>query len=1429
MADINITVDVNSVAQAKKVLKDFQGTVNGMTVVKIATGVDQVKRNVEALIAAKNKGRISINAYNLGLLQTKRALEQFGVSSQKATAIVRGFAQAQEREAQATAKLAQAKARAETAFALGKQRAEEEARAIAQLNDAKQEQAKRKNFLRQKYDEGYRALVIYRTQIMELNEALELGAINQMQHGQRVDALNQQMANGSTLMLNASQKSREGLNRFGMMTQQAGYQVGDFLVQVQSGTNWMVAFGQQATQIAGTLTVFGGKWLYIGAALSVVIPLMTAVGAAIMRTSEGAKGSKTAFDEASSALSDLAEVGVDFEKVSENTFKKAKEGAQAFLSVLREIRSEKMNTVLEDMVSSTGIAKALAELEQSVMDAFSQEAMSGVGRSFEEIRDLAFETSEIFGMTATEAEQLNLILKTIGGTTKKEIADSFLLAVERIEKANLLTDETRAFIAKMADALGIVEEAYDEIDGSTESILERLKSMTGTDLSSVFSKAASSVDTMNARLDLTLSKILGILGAIGSIQFDTIAIEAETKALEAGMTRSQASVEARLARISAEFEQSGGIDAGETAALLAYRKALEDNAAAQDRLTKATDTQSKSTKGAAKAANDLAKEIEKLEFDADPLKKYNAELARLNELKKAGLSEGAYEKALAAANDELTNSVPIISSLSKAFEGFLSGSIRSFKDFARTIFNDFKKLLADMIMTALRNRIFIPIVTGGVGGATGSGGGSGGLLGGLSGLGSAFIGGASNSIAAFGGGLSSGFAGIGAQFGAASAGSLTAIAGAAGAVAPVLAAVAVVASFFRSKTKELDRGIKVVVEGLDVVAETFQRIQKSRFWGLSKKTSTNFTPNEDLTNAFDSILSQVQIFGKELGLNVDKLKDFNTELTLSTKGLSEEDAQAVILKALTDFGDQAAKLISNGMSLASLAALYDAPRRRLAQLSETDPLIGYNIELFQQMMNKTTKILNDSFKSVGSIAVDGVESFTQSIVNGVGVIKGAAGAVYNYLMTTLGNLNEEFGLGGGPLSNLDRIGATLNRIFEPAERELRRLEGRLDTREVEVSAAAFNGDISKEVADKLQAEIQEVSASIAKAALPMRTVQRGFKTLTNSVSDYFASQVDEALALVFPEAANSMSAFVKAIISQVAEGNVSSFENAFINLSDALGEGKVSFEDYNRAMKIMDDVFKGNISLTEEYTKKQQESVDKIAKVFNLLETGLKSVINTINSALDKLTKSRDDLLQQNTLRGQALAFLAGIAQSGEIPVQDQERFNASVSAVSDVTDAEFSSSVDMLRYVGRTAALLRSIGDDAQRQLTDAQLQVQAILKIEKTNQTSADALVSIDAAIQDFLAAGGIIPQFAAGGYHSGGLRIVGENGPELEATGPARIYTKNQLAGGSSSELRQEIADMRSELSAALLQIAKNTRKSYETLNKFDYQGLPQDRGY
>lgn len=87
---------------------------------------------------------------------------------------------------------------------------------------------------------------------------------------------------------------------------------------------------------------------------------------------------------------------------------------------------------------------------------------------------------------------------------------------------------------------------------------------------------------------------------------------------------------------------------------------------------------------------------------------------------------------------------------------------------------------------------------------------------------------------------------------------------------------------------------------------------------------------------------------------------------------------------------------------------------------------------------------------------------------------------------------------------------------------------------------------------------------------------------------------------------------------------------------------------------------------------------------------------------------------------------------------------------------------------------------------------------------------------------------PAFASGGFHSGGLRIVGENGPELEYTPPSRIFNASQTAGMlDMSQVRNELAGLRKDLTDGLYAVAKNTRKTYEKLNDWDGDGLPAER--
>ena len=99
-------------------------------------------------------------------------------------------------------------------------------------------------------------------------------------------------------------------------------------------------------------------------------------------------------------------------------------------------------------------------------------------------------------------------------------------------------------------------------------------------------------------------------------------------------------------------------------------------------------------------------------------------------------------------------------------------------------------------------------------------------------------------------------------------------------------------------------------------------------------------------------------------------------------------------------------------------------------------------------------------------------------------------------------------------------------------------------------------------------------------------------------------------------------------------------------------------------------------------------------------------------------------------------------------------------------------------------------------------------------------------DAYRAALIAAGGT-PAFAYGGTHAGGLRLVGERGPELEVTGPARIYSPERLvdmmrSGSSSSAmpeeeirgLRADVRALQQALSAAIQQAGS---ASAETLRR------------
>lgn len=68
--------------------------------------------------------------------------------------------------------------------------------------------------------------------------------------------------------------------------------------------------------------------------------------------------------------------------------------------------------------------------------------------------------------------------------------------------------------------------------------------------------------------------------------------------------------------------------------------------------------------------------------------------------------------------------------------------------------------------------------------------------------------------------------------------------------------------------------------------------------------------------------------------------------------------------------------------------------------------------------------------------------------------------------------------------------------------------------------------------------------------------------------------------------------------------------------------------------------------------------------------------------------------------------------------------------------------------------------------------------------------------------------LKRFASGGFHRGGLRIVGERGPELEFTGPSRIASNNDMTRLLSNE------DMVKELRTLVTEIREIKKHSEQT---------------
>lgn len=171
------------------------------------------------------------------------------------------------------------------------------------------------------------------------------------------------------------------------------------------------------------------------------------------------------------------------------------------------------------------------------------------------------------------------------------------------------------------------------------------------------------------------------------------------------------------------------------------------------------------------------------------------------------------------------------------------------------------------------------------------------------------------------------------------------------------------------------------------------------------------------------------------------------------------------------------------------------------------------------------------------------------------------------------------------------------------------------------------------------------------------------------------------------------------------------------------------------------------------------------------------TVLSLDTSTGAEIARGGKDSNADSDARAQALASgLSGMAKLIEQLTGGQLADTFQVNASDKYGSGYWIGNANRLQSFGINdfEGIARSFFGDALSSLTGGDARLVEILK----NTDLSDMQAGLTKAAREVYA---VLhpPAFAAGGLHAGGLRLVGENGPELEVTGPARYFSAPQTA--------------------------------------------------
>ncbi|XHI08243.1 tail protein (tape measure) [Enterobacter hormaechei] len=416
----------------------------------------------------------------------------------------------------------------------------------------------------------------------------------------------------------------KGTGKWKTSMQQAGYQVQDFIVQVQGGQSALVAFSQQGSQLAGA---FGPG----GAVAGAIIALGSVLAGVLITSLNGGKNAMDALKDAAEAMEKVINVSINgVAALSDKYAYLAKTNAE----VATLMRNQ---ALLEYNEAINKIPKAISDASSSLLS-FGDKALSAFSGGYASV------------------DGFNDRLATLEITT-----DNYAEAVKQAYGAGQAFQATANGIGNtvgaVADKFGITEQKAFELSKQLSDIAKNPSPEALQRLATELQNTQSSTEKGQTALTAFVGKLVELSREAVIAKGNVAALKQETDNLTSGQKNLIKQSERNLALSKLQGEARARLQAQYAAEDAGFAKddphakQMEDDAAATYKNTEAQKAlKSEQKKGASQAesiAQKLANLKQQSELAADSTNKLSREQAILNA--QQSLGKGATKDQIALA------------------------------------------------------------------------------------------------------------------------------------------------------------------------------------------------------------------------------------------------------------------------------------------------------------------------------------------------------------------------------------------------------------------------------------------------------------------------------------------------------------------------------------------------------------------------------------------------------------------------------------------------------------------------------------------------------------------------------------------------------------------------------------------------------------